>query len=1331
MDDVVFKSILAQCSGSELKFTDFDPKNLSEVLLHTVDKCPDNEIIYIDADSKETKQTYKHLLEEAKSILTGLNKAGCKPKDKLIFQFSSKRDFIPAFWACILGGFIPVPISMAPSYYDKNSTTIKLYNTWQVLDEPYIFTATNLMPSINEFSKVFQIEILKILDINLVKANQKTDKFYQAEPNDLALMLLTSGSTSMPKIVMQSHQALISRSAASAYFNKFHAGDVSINWFPLEHVGGLVMYHLQHTYTGCIQIEAAIEPILKNPLVWLDLIDKYQATITWAPNFAYGLVNDQLAKAKEHSQWNLASMRFILNGGEAIVAKQARKFLQLLKPYGLSTQAMFPAWGMSETCSGVTFSPNFFDISSDDDQYTAVGKPIPGFSFRITNEKGEIVEEQVMGRLEVKGPSVTTGYYKNPEANAESFTEDGWFITGDLGIVKNGALFITGRQKDIIIINGLNFYCHEIEAAVEEIEGIEVSYTAAVAIREQQAATDKLGIFFVSCKQEKQEIIQQINVIQDIILQKFNLNPSYVIPVEKQAIPKTDIGKIQRALLKQQFENKRFDDVVEEYSNQSLSTEILFNQQHQIELAQKILIIWQESLGLKDISINDDFFKLGGNSILALQLVHKMNECLAQNIPVSALFKYKTIANLVENGIEQSSKRITIEKYQGNSTPLSFAQSRLWFIERYEQGSNAYQVPFVFELMPDINLLAFKQSLQAIVERHEILRTVFQQDDKGEAYQIVLEKPLIIKEILLSGETLATRLKEDINKVFDLTNEHAIRVNIYYEQSRQYALINFHHVAFDGWSADIFLKELQAFYYYYHQQLPLNLPTLNVQYKDFAYWQRHYLEGDRLKEQFQYWRNSLEGYEPLALPLDKPRPSQFDYKGDYITFTLSKTLSTQLRSLAQANGTTLYTIMLAGFYILLSKYSNQEDIVIGTPIANRHYTQIEHLLGFFVNTLALRTKLSGEQTLANLITNTHQQLVEAQIYQDLPFEYLVNLLQVEKDPSRHPIFQVMFQVMNFNHKQLDKQATFKWINSQDYYPIAKWDLYLSIDNTEESLECTFEYATSLFNRQTINQLATHYTVILEQLIHNSQQMIKSVNLLLPEEYDLIINQWNNTAKTYPNDKSIIETFEEQTKLTPDNIAVIFKNQQFTYQALNEQANQLANYISHQYVSLKKQKLPPNLLITFCLERGAEMIVTILAILKLRGVYVPIDASYPAERISTILEDAQSPILLAQPQLLAKLTDIVPSCTTMICVDKKLYQQENKANLILASAPHDLAYIIYTSGTTGRPKGVMVEQRSVIALVKNSGYVDIQEKDAFLQLANPVFDATTFEIWGPC
>ncbi|MEH2088946.1 SDR family NAD(P)-dependent oxidoreductase [Nostoc sp.] len=559
---------LAISHGESLQYSEDTPKTLKELLQRTA-KHSTQGIIYIQSDGSEKVQSYGELWQDAQRILAGFRKLGLKPQDKVIFQLENNQDFLCAFWGCVLGGFVPVPISIAPTYELANSIASKFHNTWQMLGKPLVLTNASLADNIDDLSKFLNLENFQIATVEKLRECEADFNLHQSQPEDLAILFLTSGSTGIPKSVMLNHRNLLSMTGGLVLMGNFSNQESILNWMPLDHVGALVSLSIMAVDLGCQQIHVPTNLIVQNPLLWLDLIDKHQATISWAPNFAFSLICDVLGNLRYRSieinqkLWDLSSMRFIINAGEPIVTKIARSFLRLLRRYGLPTNAIHPAFGMSETSSGITYSDSFsLETSSDDALFVELGLPIAGASLRIVDENEQIVTENTICRLQVKGASVTSGYYQNPQANQEVFTPDGWFNTGDLGFLAQGRLTITGRQKDVIIINGLNYYCHEIEAAVEEVKGVEVSYTAACAVRQPGINTDKLAIFFNTSLSDDTSLVVLLKEIRTSVVNKVGINPDYLIPVDQENIPKTAIGKIQRSQLSQRFKIGEFQSII-------------------------------------------------------------------------------------------------------------------------------------------------------------------------------------------------------------------------------------------------------------------------------------------------------------------------------------------------------------------------------------------------------------------------------------------------------------------------------------------------------------------------------------------------------------------------------------------------------------------------------------------------------------------------------------------------------------------------------------------------------------------------------------------------
>jgi acyl-CoA synthetase (AMP-forming)/AMP-acid ligase II/surfactin synthase thioesterase subunit len=536
------------------------PANLSESLQSAAIKHPDHGVLYISSKGHEQFQHYPYIFEQACRILAGLRSVHLQPGEMVILQVEKNPDFVQAFWACVLGGFVPVLVPVPPTYAQANAITGKLAKALQMLDRSLVLTSQNLVSSLTEFAQDCGLHGLRIECVEKCRSFAPELHIHGAQGTDPALLLLTSGSTGMPKFVPLTHGNVLTRAGSVAARHSFSAEDVSLNWMPLDHVGGIVMFHLQDVVLGSKQIHVETELITQSVLKWLDLIDQHRVTITWAPNFAYALVNSQSHEIRRR-HWDLSSLRFILNGGEAIVPRTAKKFMQLLEPFGLPKSAMHPAWGMSETSSAVTYSDVFLAETTDEAApFIEVGTPNPGFQTRIVDDRGVVLEEGNIGRLQVMGTSVMSGYLNRDDLNSDLFQEGGWFETGDLGYLRNGSLTITGRRKDVVIVNGVNCHCQEIEVIVEQIEGVEPSYTAACAVRSPHADSDQLAVFFhPGGNRRTADLIAEIRAR---VAQSAGITPEYVIAVRKEDVSKTSIGKIQRSQMKERFEAGEFDAAI-------------------------------------------------------------------------------------------------------------------------------------------------------------------------------------------------------------------------------------------------------------------------------------------------------------------------------------------------------------------------------------------------------------------------------------------------------------------------------------------------------------------------------------------------------------------------------------------------------------------------------------------------------------------------------------------------------------------------------------------------------------------------------------------------
>ncbi|WP_445627530.1 SDR family NAD(P)-dependent oxidoreductase [Nostoc sp. DSM 114167] len=639
-------------------------RTLSEVLIDAAKY--EQGITYIKNDETEYFQTYKDLYNDALSILDGLYQRGLKLGDKVILQIGRSQDFIPALWACFLGGIIPAPLSIAPNYDIKNAAVKKLENVWQILDKPIILSDCELISEIEKLTTQSHLKELRVVSIDDLRSHQSlsnqqsADELPNLAPLDPALLLFTSGSTGLPKGVMLHHRNLLSMSAGTVRMNNFTQQEVTLNWMPLDHVGAIVFLGIMAVDLACHQIHVPIELILRQPLKWLDLIQKHQATISWAPNFAFSLIN-QHAQELNQSCYDLSSIKFLVNAGEQVSVKTIRLFLELLEKHQLRDRVIKPAFGMTESCSGITWSAGLSkDELIEENSFVSLGQPIPGATIRIIDQEKNVLPEGEIGRLQMKGPSVTEGYYNNPELNQEVFQDGGWFTTGDLGYLHNGELVITGREKQEIIINGINYFAHEIETTIEELDGVAISYTAAFAVFDQNRETDLLVITFSPESNNLEHSVKLVRQIRSHLTQKVGIAPAYVIPLEAELVPKTSIGKVQKAKLKKDFEQGLFSDRIQAI-NESLASDRQNNPSlPQSENERQIAAVWCEVLQLSSVGLHDNFFELGGHSLHLIRVQNQLEKLFGRQLPIAEMFKNSTVATLAHFLTEESNSTTAI-----------------------------------------------------------------------------------------------------------------------------------------------------------------------------------------------------------------------------------------------------------------------------------------------------------------------------------------------------------------------------------------------------------------------------------------------------------------------------------------------------------------------------------------------------------------------------------------------------------------------------------------------------------------------------------------------
>jgi len=687
---------------------------------------------------------------------------------------------------------------------------------------------------------------------------------------------------------------------------------------------------------------------------------------------------------------------------------------------------------------------------------------------------------------------------------------------------------------------------------------------------------------------------------------------------------------------------------------------------------------------------------------------------------------------LKEKGVDAPIDLIIRRRSMRGSIPLSFAQQRLWFLRQLEPDSSAYNQPTAIRLCGSLDIPALTKALDTIVERHDTLRTNFVMSDDGVPKQLInAPRSVGVPLVNLSGYPETNReseLQREIEGItqrpFDLSRDLMLRVCLLKLSTAEHVLILVtHHIASDGWSSGILWRELATLYGAFSRGEANSLPVLPIQYADYAIWQRQWLQGEVLERQLSYWKHQLVGVSALDLPTDRPRPAVQTYRGAKQSLVLPKTLSDQLQALSRKEGVTLFMTLMAAFQTLLHRYSGQDDIVMGSPIAGRTRSETEGLIGFFVNTLVLRADLSGNPSFRELLHRVREMALGAYEHQDIPFEKLVEELHPDRDLSRSPLFQVLFAFQNVPRQTREllglTVSPVEIINET-----AKFDLSLYIWEEKEGLRARLEYNTDLFDAPTIHRMLGHFATLVQGIVTNPDRHLSDLPILTEIERSQLLIEWNDTQKDYPGDKCIHELFEAQVEKSPDAVAVVFEDKQLTYRELNIKANQLAR-------CLRKLGVGREALVGICVERSLDMIVGLLGILKAGGAYVPLDPAYPKERLAFMLQAAQVQVLLTQQQLLSELpTD---HGAQLLCLDTDWAKvaEQSDTNLDNTTTPENLAYVIYTSGSTGKPKGIQIPHSAVVNFLSSMQCEPgLAAHDTLLAVTTLSFDIAGLELSLP-
>ncbi len=1118
--------------------------------------------------------------------------------------------------------------------------------------------------------------------------------------SQLAYIIYTSGSTGWPKGVEIQHDSLLN-------LITWHQRVYNVN--PADRatqVAGpafdATVWELWPYLTAGASIHIPDEETRLSPRKLLAWFAQEKITLSFVPTPLAEEVLDEPIPER-------LALQVLLTGGDKLHRRpnEATPFI-VINHYGPTENTVVSTWAR---------------IPAGPDSLGAppIGRPITNTHVYVLDRYLNPVPVGVPGELYVGGASLARGYHRQPELTLEKFVSHPFnkdpaarlYKTGDrVRYLDDGNLEFLGRMDQQIKIRGHRMEAGEIECVLAQHPTVR----EAVVLAHEDARGETQLVAYVITRIGQTATTASL---REFLKQKL---PDYMVPaacVFLDTLPLTPNGKVDRTALPMPDLEK---DLEKTFVAPRTPTE------------EMLAGIWAEVLHRDEVGIHHNFFELGGHSLLATQVMSRVHGVFQLDVPLHELFDAPTVAELAEkiDAARQTTRKVNSAPLQPaqrqGELPLSFAQERLWFLEQLEPGQSFNNIPAVIRLSGDLNFKALAEGLSEIVRRQKCFRTIFT-SAKGRPVAFTTPvQPLDIPVVDLAGlnsyerESEVQRLTtEEARQPFDLTQSPLLRVKLLRLAAEEHLLlINMHHIISDGWSMGVFYRELTLLYEAFSRGLPTPLAELPIDFSDFAHWQRQWLQNDVLEQQLTYWKQQLGGHLPvLDLPTDRPRPAVQTYRGATKHFALPTTLCSALKALSRREDVTLFMLLLAAFQTLLHRYSGQEDIIVGSPMAGRTRSEVESLVGLFLNTLAFRTTLSGDITFRELLQRVRQVALEAYAHQDLPFEKLVENLSVERDLSRSPVFQVMFVLQNAPLQPLalaGLQLTPLPLDSGT----AKFDLTLVLEERADGLGGYVEYNTDLFEAATIVRVLGHFQTLLEGIAAHPDERLATLPLLTTSERQQLLVEWNDTRAEYPKDHCIHQLFEAQTAKTPNAVAVVFEEQQLTYAELNRQANRLAHH-------LQSLGVGPETRVAICMKRSLEMIVSLVAIHKAGGCYVPLDPAYPKDRLSYMLEDSQAPVLLTQDQ---SAEGMVTGEAQVVFVDRLPTNgtPESHDNPSSGVTPDNIAYVIYTSGSTGKPKGVMVRHRNAVSFFTGMDERLGREPGVWLAVTSISFDISVLELF---
>jgi amino acid adenylation domain-containing protein len=1238
--------------------------------------------------------TYAELNARANRIAHYLSKQGAKENTIVGLYLERGIDMIAGLLAISKTGATYLPLD---PIYPKARQEIILEDARPVL----FLTQRSLLDSLPQTDA----KIL-LIDDNEKFTDEPTDNLIYGNASKPLYILFTSGSTGRPKGVPVLQRSTVNLINSFSKLLKVSSEDILLTVTTIAFDIAELDIYLALLYGAKLVIGTR-----ENSINMESLIKKFEtsdATIFQATPVTYKMLIQAGWKGKKDLK--------IISGGDAMSRELGSALIA-------RTREVWNCYGPTETTIYNT-AKRVIPEDASGEGYVSIGRPLDNNLMYVLNEKMMPVPVGAPGELFIGGDGLSPGYLNHPEMTASRFVRNPFSEKKDDLIYKSGDLvkylpdgnmaFVT-RIDNQVKIRGFRI-------ELGEIESILCSYASikeAIVIARENASGDKILVAFITNIKS-----EEINLAHLRSYLKSKL-PDYMIPsiiTKLDKIPLTVNNKVDRRALS----TTDLPEAEEDKNFVAPSTEI------EIRLA----TIWKEILKIDKVGIHTGFIELGGHSLLAAQLITRIKKEFNVEIPFRIIFDKLTISGLLKYFQEQATpmsadnKRSILRTISGRDDfPLSSSQRRIWFMEKLNSEMNAYNIPLDYMIKGELDIKVFEETLDFLIRRHESFRTIFPEVN-GEPVQKVLPAfSANLSVVELEKETkekipaLIRRYSLDnASYKFNLETGPLFRFQLLITGEKEFIfLINIHHTITDAISLGIFMDEISKVYSSLIKNKTINLPVIPVNYTGFTLFQDQWIKGEEYKKQLEFWKTELSGApDVLQLPLDFSRPKKATFRGKEYHFSIVPELKEKLTVLSKKTGTGLSMPLLSAFAVLLYRYSSQEDFILGFPVANRMYPELEYITGVFINTLPIRFTFPDEIIFSDVVGNTTQKFLSAYENQEIPIEHLVEELKVKRSVNINPLFQVLFNYLTGFPNEIELPgSTLQLIKGERI--ASQVDLTLTVNDYRQELDCVFEYNTDLFGEETIARMSGHFMTILGAIAENENLNIKAIPILTETEQNLMLSEWNRTQVDYPSEKCIHNLFEEQVIKTPDSTAVVFEDKQLTYSELNATANRLAHY-------LIKQGVKEGSIVAMCLHRSIDMVIALMAISKSGATYLPLDPIYPKARLGLILDDAKPLILVSE----SSMTENLPGTESRIILldDKEEYSAESSENPEFGNS-NNIAYILYTSGSTGKPKGVQIKHHSVINLLYSMiRSLKVTSNDILLAVTTISFDIAEMEIYLP-